>query len=67
MHAELRAYIVTALKRCCLGSDRLLSAVVDGMQLKLQQQMEKLYREAFQSYFTCPPAFVQQRIYMERY
>lgn len=40
---------VTALKRCSLCSDRLLSPVVDGTQLKLQQQMEKHYREAFRA------------------
>lgn len=47
MHTQLDVYTVTALKCCCVCSDRPLSAVVDGTQLKLQQQMEKHYREAF--------------------
>lgn len=51
---------VTTLKRCCLGSDRLLSAVVDRTQLKLQQQMEKHYREACRA-TSHAPAFVQQQ------
>lgn len=46
LHTEPYVYDVTALKRSCLCSDKLLSAVVDGTQLKLHQQMEKHYREA---------------------
>lgn len=49
LHTELCVYVVASPKRCCLCGDRLLSAVVDGTQLKLQQQMEKHYREAFRA------------------
>lgn len=47
-------YNVTALKHCCIYSDRLLSAVVDGTQLMLQEQMEKHYREACRATSQCP-------------
>ncbi len=45
---------MTAFKCCCLCSDRLLSAVVDGTQLKLQRQMEKHYREACKATLHAP-------------
>lgn len=64
MHTELYVSIVTALKRCCLCSDRLLSPVVDGTQLKLQQQMEKHYREAFRVTSHAPLSLCEAAAYI---
>lgn len=53
-------YTVTALKHRCIYSDRLLSAVVDGTQLKLQQQMKKALQRSMQGYFRVP-GFLQRQ------
>ena len=64
LHTELYVYDVTALKRGCLCSDRLLSAVVDGTTVKVTPADGKALQRGTQSYFACPLPLWGSNIYI---